>query len=205
MCPAQPRPAPAQPPLAEPPPPTSPSGPRFPHPLPGPLCDHPPKPARAPTLRALLGPSKPGQPPLPPNPRGVPGKPISNGAGIWLQAPQGQRRAAWGSGKDAQGREWPQHCPRPDSLAESKGEVLWDGMALGPAVFPVLVPNSQLRFASVGVWVWPLWPMSPRPSGLATPARPRPVLTGNLTPTPKLGWRKQIGVETRTPSFWGSA
>lgn len=185
------------------PPPTSPSGPRFLHPLPGPLCDHPPKPARAPTLRALLGPSKPGQLPLlPPNPRGVPGRPNSNGAVIWLQAPQGQRRAAWGSGKDAQGREWPQHSL---SLAENKGEALWDGMALGPVGLPVLVPNSQLRFASVGVWVWPLWPMSPRPSGLATPARPRPVFTGNLTPTPKLGWRKQIWAENRTPFFWGSA
>lgn len=69
---------------------------------------------------------------------------------------------------------------RPDS----KGEELWDGMTLGPAGLPVLVPHSQIRFASVGVWVWPLWPTSPRPSGLAPPC-----------PHWELDTHSQIGVE----------
>lgn len=57
-------------------------------------------------------------------------------------------------------------------------------MALGPAGLPVLVPHSQLRFASVVVWVWPLWPMSPCPSGLAPPC-----------PHWELDTHSQIGVE----------
>lgn len=69
---------------------------------------------------------------------------------------------------------------------------------LEPGGWPRVAPYTTHSSGSLlsGVWGQSLWPVSLCPSGWPPP---RPALTGNLTPTPKFGLRKQMRGGNQNP------
>lgn len=179
-------PAPARPPLAEAPPLRRPIWSSLPPPPSARFPMRPPPSQTRPCPNAAARPAGPSQAWLT---AAAAAEPSWGSGQAYLQccrsrAPGAPRAAKGGLGsrKDAQGREWArtetgfgcsQHSPRSQSSDDTKAEELWDGKALGPDGLPVLVPHSQLRFASVGVGsghsgpcphVLQAWPPQPGPA-----------------------------------------
>jgi hypothetical protein len=143
---------------------------------PPPLAPGSPSGRPPPTLRAPVRPSSPGQPPQ--NPRGG----VRTGPATMMQGLEGVRnfqssRKASRTAKSSLGIG--ERGPGLDRGRVRRPQLAWASAVGWGAVgefgwagspFPGLY--SQLKFAPVRVWGWPLWPVSPRPSGLATPPHP---------------------------------